>query len=69
MGLYSSMICSIPALSTEPSESTSSMTTMGRMVGRVMCQICCQRLAPSSAADSFSAGSTPVIAARNMIML
>ena len=25
--------------------------------------------APSSAADSFSAGSTPVIAARNMIML
>ena len=28
-----------------------------------------KRQAPSSAADSFSAGSTPVIAARNMIML
>ena len=49
--------------------STSSITTMGRIVGSVMFQICCHRFAPSNAADSFNAGSTFVMAARKIIML
>ena len=35
-----------------------------RMAGRVMCQICCRRLAPSMLADSYWSCSTLVMAAR-----
>ena len=36
----------------------------GRMLGSVIDSACCQRLAPSITADSYSSGLTPASAAR-----
>ena len=45
-----------------------SMTMMVlRMLGSVICQMLCRRVAPSTLADSYWLGSTPEMAARKMM--
>src|SRR5699024_4350897 len=62
--LSSRNMCSKPSSRKSPIDRMNSTMMVGRIAGRVMCQVCFQRLAPSISAASYRAMSTAVSAAR-----